>query len=586
MDSYWTTMKLEVAGTHYSFNIGTGAKRSYSSDECSWSPGGYNWRDTYAPYADAINRHVGAADPTILVLLNFYRADLEEVVGLVKNCIAMPYKGEEVEVQHHLYSLEWAPVVNWLYMMAKNNGSVPRRADHLPPDLPDALAMYVDGKPLNTLEMCKSCTFFLDKTMGLCKPLHTSCQKEGFPPLTWDFIQSNGTRTEWLDKHKTDFDAMKELDIPYKKVSTMMIHDSFEIASFDTISVNEDKWEELRKERSDRSVTASRTKRIRKSMCEGCAVKHQRCKEYEICSSNGGVDYNGALCKGPIYGEDHEYALAKRCKPWMMHALGLTLHSRNFDGKKFVPEWRGSRIKQFEILGPIALGSYSSSSKSIKSNIECEGKGVLVAKIGISIMDQQVVGYKQLCDWLGVKPVTKWEHLTKYFKPASLVAMSGLPLAAHFMATAYVLSKGASKNYRPNYARVFRDLCKIEISDGTISLRYSLPRYYGELFNISNLEDVYAMPGGHKSGTSDFSAYRQRENELYRAWAVDVGIHMGTDVWRALFKEHHSDWMGTGYGDNVEVVDEKEMRKLAREKKRELHPPEPKDKKKKAKVGA
>ena len=501
------------------------------------------------------------------VLINAEEADLKEVIDKIKNAVIIRYHD-----QFHIYSLHWAFAVSYWYSESsayRNRGTDGFTIHQGNPEGGRLFQnIYVDGKRFDLIDnMCKICGNYLEKMMDLCSLLGSRCIQTGVPPFTWDVVSSKGSTNDWFDQHQTDFSKLTSLkSMVFKEAKTISVHKAFSSITFDTLSEDEIELNALKEERSDYSKAAAKTRRIRKTVCNGCLIKKAYPDLSLSCSANR--TYARIGCYGPVYDEDYVAAYSANCKPWMLHALSLcnlqqdpsTNESLDFRG--LVPSWKRCRIDTYKILGP-----YTRTTGAVGT-----GRFVLLGQIGIRTFRHHVINYASLCEYLKIDPVYSWEDLVT----SKTSVFSDVPVVSYISAAAYLLSLGRSaETYASAYGHggnrhylvnidVFKDEVNLEYKN-----RYSMNLRLAVNTGLSNIYDIPETK--HLRESICFSESRKRENMLYHHFSVTNNIVMSTKVWRAIYAEHALEW-SHNLAESLKVVSMKEMRKLVRLKSKELDP--------------
>jgi hypothetical protein len=535
MENYWTEMEVDRSYTSYTIQM----ERNSYSDGVMFSPRHARFAKHHETLPDSVEGSVETllkgANPRIIVIFKACESELMDVMATLKNCVAVAHRGVMEREQHHIYAIEWAPALAYWYAS--------RHYDLGPGHLPNDMWLAVDGKVMELESMCKTCDRRLRKTMDLCHFLHSSCVRADWKPLSWDFLASYG---DWFEKHQPHYDALGTLALRHKPVKEVSVHDAFKKPSFNSLSTDPGEWESRKDELSSRSATAARTRRVRDSLCPTCVRRTQNRRDAKACSSSG-----GRRCVGPILKEDFVYGYASTCVPWMLHALLLC--ERNLDMRAIVPHWRGSRIKDYRILGPTAASpSLNSDMKGDSGN-----KRMLVAKVGKSIIDHAVVSYERLTAFAGEKRVERFEQLRACMpRPDKVDRVNGLATHSMLLAAARALATSCAGYWRPPGTISDRKLMQVRVREDEVDLCYSLPRFYEDKICLQAVNDVYKIPGNSYRAQHCESPYRKRENELWREVVIKRGIKVTADVWRKLFSEQN--WVST------ELPDDGKLRKLVR----------------------
>jgi hypothetical protein len=501
---------------------------------------------------DCYQRVALAENTTIIVLLNVTRQQLDVFASLVRNCVIMPY---EKSSQLHVYGLGWLHALLPWYANAHQ-----REFNGMRKDLPSGIMYAVDGKLRQVLDMCSSCPSKLSMAMGMCWPLHSSCTRVDFPPLSRDFLDENAV--EWFAAHRLDIDALSGFSVPHKDVKELSNARAFERICFDNLTANEETLKQNKERRSENAALAAITKRVRTNMCAFC-TKGRSKKVSKYCSQN--VEYR---CKGPHLEEDYEYEYVRKCRIWMLHALSMTC-ILDFDARKLVNRWSRSTTKNYRILGP--------GSKDMT---------VAVAKVGSSLIEHADISYAGLCLALGIDPAESYEEAAALihretvnglglkpepsYKEAALAVYlknkkyNGEFVVPDFMlAVARCMSENAyARIFTPEGASASRLLVSVDVFHNNVRLVYEHRSCCRETITVGSVRDLYEIPGGHleKYSVPKLSPSRELESGMQRN-LVTHGANVTQSEWRELYAEHGEAW-------KVELPSVEAVNKLVRAKRR------------------
>ena len=460
---YWTLAKISARSAHDSsltVNVqGGGGSDGYhcrSRGLLSFEASEYQAKE-YMPYIPFL---VKLPKSHVVVVLDNENKDL--LVQTLQNCIVETYDGEK-QSQFHFIPLSW-------YMAA-----VPfyRRVRELEKYPENGLEAYVNGKLQPFLEVCKGCPCYLDKSVGICKPLHPSCRAANYPFNPKAMVGNKmDDLLKWFDGHPMRVDALRKLPgYEYKVFGQLSVSDAFERSTFDTITTDLKEHQEIFETRSERSLKAAETQRLQR-------FSHKDCINCQAARAS--VQY----CKGPYYEEDMLW-LADACEPWMFHVMSESGKSK--DCRKILKGFGNTRIANHR-----AVCAEEASDNDRSTGLGLTGKrAVRLVRTGKTIVEYFYLSYEEYCRIWELKPVNSWDDISN-FKPEDLVAKTGWPIPPYIKATIYCLYKGfLEKIYsRSGWGNTRYDISGVEIYHHGVKLEYQTNRGWNNSRHIHSLTDL------------------------------------------------------------------------------------------------
>ena len=436
------------------------------------------------------------------------------LIRTLKNCIVETVKGQKQE-QLHFLPLCW-------YMAA-----VPFYHGHteLEKYPENGVEVYVNGEPYSFSSVCKGCSHYLNKSVGICKPLHSSCQAATYPLNPHDMLSEKKAEKllQWFQDNPMDLKAMKALPgYEYKIFGQLSTHDSFEAATFDTITTDEDEHKKVFDERSKRSTLAAETQRLQRFSHKDCI----NCR-----AGRGSVKY----CKGPYSDQDMQW-LADECEPWMFHVLGMSGKAQ--DVRKEFSAFKGTRLTDHH-----AVCAEITTNNMLGTNTRLDGaKSVCMARCGKHVIDYYWLSYEKFCELWKTKPISTWEDLQK-FRPGSLVSKTGWPIPDYIKATVYCLWKGCLHQIysRSGWGGTTYYITDVDCS-GELVLRYQTTRGLTASRHIGSFTDLRHHDKMSEGQSFALSEERVRDNEMLNFYVIDKRINMYNEEWREILAAH-PEWL-------------------------------------------
>lgn len=468
-----------------------------------------------------------AALPARMAVVLEGEADAERIGAALQNCIVIrPPQGiaDGLERQLHFLPLNlWPGILAW-YRDRSSWKEIELK------DVPiEAPCIYIEGQPFDFDAVCKACPFYMEKSLDLCRPLHSSCRLEQAPFFS---KEPNEKLLGWLKAHPMRTDAMPA-DFTFKEARKISDRDSFEKLSCASLTGSEEKWHELHADRSERSKTAALTQRYTKFICKGCLRSNIN---GSFCSSRGGQD-----CKSGPYVESDFKHWAEACEPWMVHALALGQES--FDARKDIISWKNGRTKAYSIVCARSRTNVDFTAKSPWSNAK---RWVDVCKECRHYFSVQPMPYELACERLGEKPVESWRDLS--WRGKKLWFMRE-PIPGFVKALAYLLYMGAGRSGGRSSGwggGGHYTLCEIRPDSrwggGEDSHEFTLKyRTYHDSTTrntVRKIEDLFHMSRVEFSA-ANFSKERVMENAELKRMVCEQHVNIDGQRWRKLHREAH-----------------------------------------------
>jgi hypothetical protein len=368
---------------------------------------------------------------------------------------------------------------------------------------------YVQGVKWDQQEAyCLACPFILDRTLRVCHPMYVDC-KRSEPPFTVlpkldDETGGNSFKEleQWYLNNPMDVEALRcpevESICKYEEAKKISSHGAFECVSLQSLTDDEQALKQLHDQRSERSSDAARTRKMKGTVCDGCLKEED---EYGCKRS----------CTGPWYGVDYLH-LAEKCEPWMVWALELSLYDRTFDFRKVIPELRGDRIQDHDLV-PYSDGRMMVMKKTRR---ETSGYDVPFSLVHSIVSEQSKIKFP--ADDNGAFYET-WEELEN--SVSNLRRYSYWPPPEWVKVLAYMLSTHSLMHrmrIRAGFGYVCYVLSSLELRSTSIFLNYSKGAR-SSYSKVASLDDFYQF-----KAVKEHTDERKEENKFLHKLVLEDNV--------------------------------------------------------------
>jgi len=523
------------------------------------------------PHKEAYVRLIASLNARMVILLSDDERAVSEMTHALRNCLVLGRDGELDEaVKGHVYFLPLH-----LHMLATAWASGNGRRIGRIRDLPeDGVEAWVNGIRYPFAQACKQCHRVIDKTLGMCRPMHISCGgMRSFPfsalfkpefkpdPEIIERIADEPCGAEerqrihqaraderrrayeaaeeymesarrWYDEHGMRIDSL-DRHLPdklykYRPATEICVRDPFEQVSLSGLTDDEASLEKQARIRSERARTAAVTRRYDKYICEGCIHREHG---YDYCHKRGGANCG----TGPFYQDDYQY-LADECEPWELWGLEITNHRvdarscAELDVRIAGKIWEKARTTSYSIAGPTRRGAF---------------RGIRMVKLLARSADHMSTSIEDAARVVGealgraVDVCWSWDNVRRCCP--TLVELYGWPLpdwvkaAARVLATEKYLSKTTS-----NWSQTSYPLSGVSLNRGSIMLRFDMSDgYTAETVYISSLWDLRNLSS---SISLEQTRRRAMESRLLKELVLEHKVPLPGTCFREI-ASRHPEWV-------------------------------------------
>lgn len=515
-----------------------------------WPEYGY-WQRRMGVKGEQLTAALQPDEDMVVVLRPDLPGDIDLVGKAVKNCWIVYYQpvynawSEErdtAEPQLHVFPLSmWTAYEQWYTRDPAgkkdwndlDKDEEKKGIPEIPHPRSAEVHVFINGAKVDLDGICGSCHFRLERTLGLCRPLHPACKGEMPQPLRIADLLTPEVFG------RMDLDAMPQ-DL-FRKPHQLCDKPAMHPVGFSELTSDAMRLGRYAVQRAEQAIVASATRTTQKYICKGCL---QECKPDRTCHRFGG-------CKeGPRYEEDMYYA-AELARPFMAHVAMLS--GKRLDARPLVEMWTRDRIDKHTVIcaledqAEVLTAYYDPTAPgdpldSTIAGLHTRKKKPEEIRDGVGMLKQlkrgtemRLISYEQLCGALKVEPIRTWEEFNNRYEP----------LQPFVRATLHHLYSW--ELYRWNDASNVR-LRDVGLYGNEVMLYYMEWDGNTRTEVISNWIDLYKRLS---YDTHTFDNERKQENASIRRLIIDEKIKLSALNIRKLFAEGLTEQQIALYGRGV-----------------------------------